>query len=398
MPDGSRIRGELPPKYRQGHFSAELIAYCLSQYHQCHVTEPLLSEQLYEVGIDISAAQLSNILTKNKRSFHEEKQEILQAGLANSEYLNADDTGSRHQGKNGYCTAIGSPLFAYFESTDSKSRINFLKILQGNQSLYSLTEEALNYAFEKGIGDKALEVLEKNKDKRFLDYEALEAFLTRRKITSKNDIKIATEAMLLGGVFELGINPDILTISDGAGQFDIFGHGLCWVHEERHYRKLIPLSEEERLEIEAIRSDIWDYYEALKEYKKNPNILQQNELRRRFDTIFAKPYKSSALNDLIPRTKTRKEGLLLVLKHPFLPLHNNDCERDIREYAKRRKISGSSRSNEGRQSRDTFTSLKKTCKKLGIVFYDYLKDRLINGGKIPRLSDLIIQKSQVLST
>ena len=397
-PDGSRIRGEIPPEYRQGHFSTELIAYCLSQYHQCHVTEPLLLEQLYEMGIDISKAQLSNILIKNKEFFHKEKQEILQAGLINSEYFNADDTGSRHQGRNGYCTAIGSPLFAYFESTASKSRINFLKVLQGNQELYSITEEALNYVFEHGISDKTLEVLEKNKNKKFLELKSLESFFNSRKISSRNEIKIVTEAMLLGGVFELGINPNILTMSDGAGQFNIFGHGLCWVHEERHYRKLIPISEAERQEIETVRSDIWDFYEALKSYKRKPSVFQQNKLTKRFDAIFGKSYKSTSLNKLIAHTKSRKEGLLLVTKYPFLPLHNNDCERDIREYVKRRKISGSTRSDEGRRARDTFTSLKKTCQKLGIVFYEYLKDRLVNGGKIPRLSDLIVQKSKALTT
>ena len=78
----------------------------------------------------------------------------------------------------------------------------------------------------------------------------------------------------------------------------------------------------------------------------------------------------------------------MVLKYPFIPLHNNDCERDIREYVKRRKISGSTRSEAGRKARDTFTSLKKTCMKLGINFYDYLKDRLIDKSTIPKLKTL----------
>lgn len=393
-PDGSRIRGELPPEYRQGHFSAELIAYCLSQYHQCHVTEPLLIEQLYEMGIDMSPAQLSNILTQNKDLFHGEKQEVLKAGVACSDFLNADDTGARHDGKNGYCTAIGSPLFSYFESTDSKSRINFLKVLQGDQEFYAITEESLNYAFDQGISAKTLELLEKYENKCFSDAEAWESFLKSGKKFSKNDCKIATEAVLLGGSLESGLNPNLITVSDGAGQFAIFIHGLCWVHEERHYRKLIPVSKAEESEIEAIRSDIWDFYEALKTYKKHPTVPQQTELSKHFDEIFDKVYGSQKLNQLLTHTRSRKEGLLLVLKHPFLPLHNNDCERDIREYVKRRKISGSTRSEAGRRARDTFTSLKKTCKKLGVAFWDYVRDRLVSGGKIPRLADLIEKKSR----
>lgn len=397
-PEGIRIRGELPPEYQQGHFGAELIAYCLSQYYQCHVTEPLLLEQLYEMGIDISPAQLSNILIQDKEDFHEEKEEILKAGLINSEFINVDDTGARHDGKNGYCTAMSSPLFTYFESTDSKSRINFLKILQGKQELYTITEEALNYAFEQGIGEKALSVLENNESKCFHESSAWEAFLKRQKIESEKDLRIATEGVLLGGVFEKGINNNLITVSDAAGQFAVFQHGLCWVHEERHYRKLIPLSCVEETEIEMVRSEIWDFYEALKKYKKNPTVLMQNELTEQFDKIFGKTYKSMAINSLLDKTRSRKEALLLVLKYPFIPLHNNDCERDIREYVKRRKISGSTRSDAGRKARDTFTSLKKTCLKLGVIFYGYLKDRLINKKEIPRLADLIAQKSRILLT
>ena len=54
----------------------------------------------------------------------------MHAGLAQSTYIHVDDTGARHQGKNGYCTHIGNELFAYFASTNSKSRVNFLGLLR----------------------------------------------------------------------------------------------------------------------------------------------------------------------------------------------------------------------------------------------------------------------------
>ena len=52
----------------------------------------------------------------------------------------------------------------------------------------------------------------------------------------------------------------------------------------------------------------------------------------------------------------------------------------VREYVKKRKVSGSTRSDLGRRCRDTFTSLKKTCRKLGISFWEYLNDRVVGGG------------------
>lgn len=394
-PDGKRIKGVLPPEYRQGHFGAELQAYCIAQYFQCHVTEPLLLAQLYELGIDMSAAELSNILIKGKEEFHQEKEEIREAGIEHSDYVNADDTSSRHQGKNGYCTAIGSPLFSYFQSTGSKSRINFLQILQGPNELYVINEECLNYAFERGLTDQSLDLLERNEGRQFTSRTSWDGFLKKLGIVKEGDIRTATESGLVGGAFKKGINlTDLPVISDAAPQFSVLVNGLCWVHEDRHYRKLIPVSEKERLEIDKVRSEIWDLYEALKEYRQCPTPEQQNRLSKRFDEIFGAKYKSQELMHLMAMTRSRKMGLLQVLKYPFLVLHNNDCERDIREYAKRRKISGSTRSELGRKARDTFTSLKKTCQKHCIAFFTYVYDRLTDARTIPRLADLIIQKAQ----
>lgn len=394
-PDGSRIRGELPSEYQQGHFGAELQAYCISQYFQCHVTQPLLLAQLYEMGIDISPAQLNNILIQNKELFHQEKEEVRDSGIRHSDFVNTDDTSSRHNGKNGYCTALGSPLFSYFESTSSKSRVNFLQVLQGGQVLYAINEECLNYAFEKELGDKALDTLEKFEGRTFTTCEAWEAFLKKQKIKTENDYRIATEAALVGGAMKIGLNLNLLPIiSDAAPQFALFLNGLCWVHEERHYRKLIPISESEREEVDKVRSKIWDFYEALKKYKLRPDMAQQVLLSKCFDEIFDEKYKSETLNALLTKTKSRRDGLLLVLKYPFVPLHNNDCERDIREYAKRRKISGSTRSDAGRRARDTFTSLKKTCQKHGIAFWNYVLDRLTQSRTVPRLADLIARKAK----
>jgi hypothetical protein len=93
------------------------------------ITQPLLLEQLRETGVDISAGQLNNILIEKKDDFHQEKDYIFAAGLEVSSYVNVDETVARHQGKNGTCTHIGNEWFSWFESTATKSRINFLRLL-----------------------------------------------------------------------------------------------------------------------------------------------------------------------------------------------------------------------------------------------------------------------------
>ena len=77
-----------------------------------------------------------------------------------------------------------------------------------------------------------------------------------------------------------------------------------------------------------------------------------------------------------------------------MPLHNNLSEGHIRDYVKKRKISGSTRSELGREARDTFASLKKTCRRLGVNFWEYLQDRVRGLGRIPQLADQIRRKAE----
>ena len=51
------------------------------QYYDCHVSQPLLLEQLREIGIDISSGELSHLLTEGHDNFHQEKEDLLSIGL-----------------------------------------------------------------------------------------------------------------------------------------------------------------------------------------------------------------------------------------------------------------------------------------------------------------------------
>lgn len=394
-PDGKTIRGKLPPEFQNNnHFSPTLRAFILQQYHHCQVTQPLLIKQLHEFGSKISVGELSNILIEEIDSFHKEKQGLLKAGVMHSDYIHTDDTGARHDGKNGVCTVIGSPLFTYFESTYSKSRVNFLEVLRGSNTDYRLTEEALNYAFERGLNDDVQAKLESHEGRLFRTKKSWERFLKKESITTANAVRIATESALLGSVIFNGFPSDMHILSDAAPQFCLLYNALCWVHEERHYCKLTPCSEMERAEIEKMRDKLWELYRDIKEFRKSPTTQDRVILEQRFDKVFGKKYQSEALNALLANTRSRKEGLLRVLAYPAVPLDNNGAERDIREYVKRRKISGSTRSEAGRKARDTFASLKKTCGKLGVRFWDYLLDRFKGEVKVPLLGELIAQRSR----
>lgn len=396
--DGKTIQAQLPTEYRTGHFGPKLISFCLYQYHQCHVTQPLLLEAIREFGVDISAGQLNIILIENKEAYHAEKEGLLEPGLAGAGYFNTDDTGARHDGKNGYCTHIGNPLFSYFQSTESKSRINFLEVLRGQYSDYVVSEECLKYMFEHGASDDLLNILDEAPRKYFRNFKKWIKHLDKLGIVSAKEKRLATEGAIIGSLFSHGFHNDLVILSDDAPQFALSLNALCWIHAERHFRKFIPVSDQIRLELEQFRDAIWNFYRALKAYKTAPDTNQKKELSNEFDRVFAIKTSSSALNELIDRTRANKDKLLRVLDYPHIPLHNNDSERDIREYVKRRKISGSTRSATGRKARDTFTSLKKTCRKLGVSFWRYLQDRVGNTRNIPELATIIRERSRRTAT
>lgn len=393
-PDGKLIRGKLPSQY-EGHYGPELITHILQLYHGGGMTQPALLAYLQEQGIKISAGQLDNLLIGNSVPFIEEMESLREAGLQESSHLHADDTGARHQGKNGVCTCISSPYFTYFKSSKSKSRLNFLQMLRGSYQDHVLDEAALNYAFELGVSDPSLEKLEAlitdTHSKRFRSGKTWAHFLKKHKIRTKRDIRILSEATTLSSAIFHGLPTDIPIVSDAAGQFDIlFIHFYCWIHEERHYRKYIPVTNQERIELNNIRSAIWDLYRTLKDFSQNPSTTNRQAICTQFDTLFNRSGLSEGLDSLLKNTYSRKKGLLQVLNHPDVPLHNNDCERDIRVYVKRRKASGTTRSDAGRQARDAFLSLYKSCAKLDVSFFGYIRDRILQLGEIPPLAHRLI--------
>jgi hypothetical protein len=394
--DGEYIEGELPASVN-GHFDSTLRSYILYQYFQCHVTQPLIFEQLHEFGIDISKGQINNILVENHEDFHVEKDEILSTGLEISSYINVDDTGARHKGKNGVCTHIGNELFAWFESTESKSRINFLELLRAGQTNYYIDQDALDYMDAQKLPGSQQGLLAGNEQKVFTNKDEWEKHLAKLVITDKRHKRIATEGALIGSILENGFNRELTIMSDDAGQFNVLLHALCWVHAERTIHKIIPFSEEQRVVLELTRDKIWKLYADLKDYKVEPNIAKKIELEKRFDEIFQEKTCFITLNLALKRLYKNRAELLLVLLRPEIPLHNNGSESDIREYVKRRKVSGGTQSSCGRQSRDTFTSLKKTCRKLGLSFWGYLNDRVSRLNSIPKIPELMRKKAATFS-
>src|SRR3954469_3879931 len=393
-PDGHSLVAPLPAEMVPGsHFGPDLICFILHQYHHQHVTQPLLLEQLHQLGIDISAGELSRILTEGKQAFHQEKAELLPAALAVSSYIEVDDTGARHRGHNGSCTHIGNELFACFASTESKSRLNFLELLRQPHTDYVIDETAVAYWRRQKLPAAVMDQLRRG-PQAFGDTAAWEGRLRELAITQPRHVRIATEGALLGSLIAHGVSPELVVLSDGAGQYDVLAHAACWIHAERPLARMIPYSEGHRAAFAKVRGQIWELYQDLKAYRQQPEPSRRGDLEARFDALCGQRTGFPSIDGVLKGMGAHRASLLRVLDRPAVPLHTNLSEGHLRDYVKERKISGGTRSESGREARDTFASLKKTCRELGVNFWAYLQDRVRGVGQIPRLAELIRRQAE----
>jgi hypothetical protein len=403
-PDGRTIVAALPEGTR-GHFGPDLRRFVLMQYHQGQTTLPRLTALLQSVGVSISKREVQRLLTEKHQGFLDEAREVLRAGLQTSPWVSVDDTAARHKARNGFCTQIGNDWFTWFATRASKTRLNFLDLLRAGHTDYVLNEAAFGYLRSRGLAGPLIARLAEAGETHFIDQVAWQAHLDRVGIVSpaktglaviQDPVLIATEGAQWGSIQAHGFLRDGVVLSDDAGQFDIGQHALCWVHAERLVHKLDTFTDRHRTAQQRIRTLIWNFYADLKIYRANPGKNRRLALRARFNRIFRRRTGFVTLDRLLKRLHANKAELLMVLDRPEIPLHTNGSENDIRCQVIRRKVSAGTRSDGGRDCRDAFLGLAKTCVKHGVAFWDYLGSRLSIPGKppIPPLAQLVRCRGQ----
>src|SRR5687767_11210634 len=390
-PDGREIVAPLPAEVT-GPFGSGVIRYILMPHFQGQVTAERLLGQLTALGLRLSKGQIIAILTANKDAFHAEKDAILEAGLATAGWVTVDDTSARHAGANEYTTHIGNDRFAWFATRPSKSRLNFLDLLRAGHPDYVINATALAYLVEHGVPESIVAALLAAGPRSFADDAAWQVHLDSFGLGVGQRRRV-TEAAMIGSIVARGRLSDTVIVSDDAGQFDVFQHALCWIHAERHLRRIVCVTDEQHRQVALQRQLVWWFYADLKLYKDDPTVIRRTALKQRFDRIFTRVTGFAELDQAVARTLANKDELLLVLDRPDIPLHTNGSENDVRSFVTKRRISGETRSAAGKQARDTFLSLLKTCSKLAVSFWDYLGARLKipDAGCVPWLPDLIRQ-------
>jgi hypothetical protein len=273
--------------------------------------------------------------------------------------------------------------------------LNFLDLLRAGHTDFVLNDAAFDYMRDRALSAALIARLAEQPQTAFVDQTAWQAHLERLGFTdltiTPDPVQIASEGAIWGSIHAHDFLRDAVVLSDDAGQFAVGRHALCWVHAERLVHRLDAFTDHNRAAQQRVRKLIWDFYAALKTYRANPKKSRRLALRARFDRIFRGRTGFVTLDRLLARLHANKNELLMVLNCPETPLHTNGSENDIRCQVTRRKLSAGTRSDRGRDCRDAFLGLTKTCTKLGVTFWDYLGSRLSVPGQplIPPLPDLV---------
>ena len=388
----------MPDAYKGSEFGPGIKSLVITFYRDSGMTIPAVERFLTTFDIYISRSTISRMLIEDHDDFHQEKEDIFNAGMQASKYQHVDDTGCRVNGKNYYAHIFCNPFFTAYFTRPKKDRLTLLDILCRGDLNYAFNQDAYDIMVEFGLATKWQEKIKPLLQsvpltRAEMDFLLKQLFPNPKKHSTNRRIILESAAL---AYYQQSVYFIQYLMCDDAPQFNRLGlyHALCWVHEGRHYKKLNPFSELNRKVLDAFLDKFWDYYHALLTYKQNPSDIIALQLSDQFDSLFATTTGYEALDSRIAMTRAKKKALLLVLAHPFLPLENNSAELGTRVQARIRDINLQTISEEGTKSKDTFATIVQTARKLGVNIYQYIYDRVSKKFEMPSLAEMILLKSQ----
>lgn len=388
---------ELPAGYA-GQFGPGLKALTIVMYYGLDTSEPKIVEFFDHVGILISKGEVSNLLVQDQDDFHAEKEALYKAGLQSSVWQQTDTTLTRVNGENHNCHVVGNPLYTAYVTTEKKDRLAVLEALTNGRSLnFVLNAEAKQRLAGVSLPVKVRTKLEQDVPEQVLAHTEFTRWLDEQwPELGQSQRRHILEAAALAAYHAQQEFPIVdLLVCDDALQYTQLTEGLggCWVHDGRHYKKLTPVVAAHRQVLNDFLDSYWDFYDELLVYKQQPTPAEADRLSNTFDQLFSTVTGYDALDERIAKTKAKKDTLLMVLKHPELPLHNNDSELAARRRVRKRDVSFGPRTDAGKKAWDTFMSLAATTKKLRVSFFEYIRDRVSGANQVPPLADLIAQQA-----
>ena len=400
-------QAELPRGY-DGQYGPGVKALVPALYFGMGSSEPKILEFLVNAGIQISAGQVSNFVIKEQDEFHAEKDAVCEAGLRSSPWQHTDDTKTQVDGENQHCHVLCNPAYTIYHTLPHKDRLSVLDVLRnGRERRFCLNQMALDLLEQAPLSKKVRLALQTWRSDTVMPETIFDTSLLRwLPAMGEMQRKYIRDAAAIAAYHLESDWPVIETlVCDDAPQFNWLTRSLalCWVHEGRPYKKLIPVVPQHRALLDGFLGDFWKYYDKLLDFQerfKSTGQCSNDErtaLEAEFDTLFATTTGYDQLDQRIARTRAKKASLLMVLRHPEIPLHNNPAELGVRQRVRKRDVSFGPRTQDGRRAWDTFMSLAETCKKVGVSFYAYLRNRMSGSNAIPHLAELVTKTARELN-
>jgi uncharacterized small protein (DUF1192 family) len=391
---GKVIEGKMPDEFKGSEFGPSLRSFIIYQYYKNRVPHKKIAEMLFDWGIEISKGTVCNILNNCEEVFSEDLKSARDAAVNKCSQVHIDETGAKFKGIRGYTFGVSNKYFTSFTTGFEKNRWFSVGALLGGTQGFLINRDSVSFIAKKLKKPKITNYFSKLEGDKIYSREELEELFTDPifEEINKKQLDIARTACAVGALRSRAIgSPVKFIISDDAPNFVglVENHQLCWVHEIRKYKlcEVFKRIESETLEklIEQWRS----FYKLMKRFRNNQTRELRMKVRSEFDRICGITTLVKPLDEQLARTKANKKELLLFLKYPQLPLHNNMAEIDIRERVIKRKISMQNRSLEGMKAWDLMLSLASTCRKLNLSFWKYLEDRISMREAIPYLGKVI---------
>jgi len=382
-------RGKLPSEY-VGEFGLGIRSLTQLLHQFCDTTQGRLEALYKSLGVLISSGTINNIILSSKSWVLSEQRAILKSGIAASSFTQADSTKSVERGVRKATQIICGDYFSVFYTMDSKSRLDVIRALlgkpeEGLRVTYNQKSIALLDKFKVSLVDKSTlaTLITENEVMSLVEFEQL---LARKapKLNAKKNISTRIKESLVLGYYHHQQDFPIVNclLSDDAPEYKKIAanqHGLCWIHDNRFYKKLVPRINTHRAILEETQQEYWTFYSQLLDYKELTTAkqrLQKKVLLEEFERIFSKTTDYFQVNTCLERTYKNKTKLLAVLENPALPLHNNAAELAARRIVRKRDISLHTWSPDGTKVRDAFMSIIQTAIKLEVSPLQYIKDRI----------------------
>jgi len=283
---GQTYCGKLPPEYA-GQFGSQLKSAIQLLHHFCDTTHGRLAALFKSLGIYISTGTINNVLLCNSDIMKKESEDILRAGLEAIGFTQMDETKTFEAGQAKATQVICTSHYTVYQTMDSKSRAHVIAALQGrvaNDIPLLYDEQALQKLKESQVPAKDQRIinqlLELGKTYTLIGFELLLKENAPHLLTKESHSKVLAILALryYKTQTDFPVVENLLTDA-GLEYKKITAHqGLCWLHEERHYKKMVPKFNIHQKALDVFRGQIWDFYKKLLNFKER-SAKQQKRLK-----------------------------------------------------------------------------------------------------------------------